>query len=264
MNDNDIKQKVTDWWVAGCEFEAGIDLYLRHGKNKCLKSTMPGRPETYSEKLRYELCKSVGLDWLKMPKITGIQHKPKQPQVIQAKTLIKDFEQQPEPRKENTDAYPAVIRKLINEYAECYRERSVRHTEMADIPEENSKENCQRRAELLIEIKKLSARMDILHFARIAYSDHKEMPDEAKIWPEEAKAEEDNILPDNLEDLKRMKKDLQVSMVKDRNLLDYQQKTKLDKKCPMPEGPKRKGIEKRIAWKLKRIETIDYKIVDLT
>lgn len=257
----EIQKKVTDWWISGCDYDAGIALYQLYGKNKSLKNTMPGRPARYTDKLHYELCKDVGLNWLTMPKSTG--QKPVQKvTVVQAKTA--ELEQHPEPVQEVTDQYHPLVRRVISEYAECYRERSMRHADMGGVAEINSEENCSKRAELLKEIKKLSARMDELYFARQAYFDHREIPDEHKLWPGENLPEKADELPDDLDKLKSMKKNQQIALVKDRNMLDYQQITKADKKLPMPDGPRRKGLEKRIGWRLKRIEEIDYKIVELT
>ena len=257
------KTLVTGWWISGCDYDEGVGLYIQFGKNKTLKNVMPGRPARYTDKLKYELCKDVGLNWLAMPAQTG--HKPVQRiTVVQARKADPDFEQHVEPKPEITDQYPPLVRRVISEYAECYRERSMLHQQMCAVPEVNSEEHCKKRAGLLISIKSLSARMDDLYFARQAYFDHKEIPDETKLWPDEIKTNDDNSLPDDIERLKALKKNQQIALFKDRNMLDYQQKSKSDKKNPMPDGPRRKGIEKRIGWRLKRIEEIEYKIVELT
>jgi len=250
------KEKVEEWWNSGADFETGISLYMVYGRNKVLKSTMPGREARYHEKLKYELTKDVGLDWQKLPRIktavTGVT-------VAAPKSV--DRTKLPEPEPEGKEEYPYEVRRVINEYAECYRRRGELHFEMSGI-EGNGNEACQRRAGLLQEIKRLSARMDVLHFAREAYKDRREIPDADKIWPKEKEVHADP-LPSDVEALKALKKNIQVSMVKDRNLLDYQQITKGENKNPMPAGPKRMEIEKRITVKLKRIEEIEYKLVEV-
>lgn len=257
MND-EVKKKVKDWWSAGADFDAGISLYHIYGHNKVLKYTMPGRKSRYYEKLKYELCKDVGLDWLKMPAIP----KPL-PSVTVAQPKHFDQAKLPDPKVENTEQYPFEVRRVINEYAECYRNRGKLHWEMCEVNDNNDPENCMKRSDLLLKIKLLSSRMDVLHMAREAYFSRKEIPNEASLWPKEQKELLAEQLPDNIDELKQMKKNIQVSMVKDRNWLDYQQKTKTDKKTPMPAGPKRMEIEKRIKAKLKKIEEIEYKLVEL-
>lgn len=250
------KERVEEWWNSGADFDTGISLYMLYGRNKVLKSTMPGRQSRYHEKLKYELTKDVGLDWNKLPRIkTAVAG------VSVASPKSVDQSKLPEPVPEKTDDYPYEVRRVINEYAECYRKRGELHYEMSGI-DGNGDEACRQRAGLLQEIKKLSGRMDVLHVAREAYKDRKEIPDADKLWPKEKEVHADP-LPSDVNELKQLKKNIQVSMVKDRNLLDYQQVTKGENKNPMPNGPKRMEIEKRILVKMKRIEEIEYKLVEL-
>lgn len=259
----DPKKLVTDWWVAGCDYDYGVSLYIQFGKNKTLKNVMPGRPVRYTEKLRYELCKDTGLNWLSMPAPSGQKAVPRIT-VVPAKKTDPYIEEHVEPGQENTDQYHPLVRRVISEYAECYRERSMLHQQMCAVPEINSEDHCKKRAALLKAVKELSFRMDDLYYARQAYFDHREIPDEMKLWPGELKVMNENELPNDIERLKVLKKNQQVALFKDRNMLDFQQHTKAEVKNPMPDGPRRKGIEKRIAWRLKRIEEIEYKIVELT
>lgn len=251
------KEQVQDWWNAGADFEQGVALYSMFGKNRTLKSTMHGRKERYNEKLRYELCRSVGLNWLTMPKIK------KDPATMTAAAIKQtDPVKLPEPERKEDLSLPLDVRHVINEYSECYRKRSQLHHEMSSLPENNETETSKRRSVILDQIRNLSARMDVLHAAREAYNDRKEMPDSSRLWPVKTEPIEDP-LPDDVDQLKQLKKNIQVSLVKDRNWLDYQQKTQKEHKTPMPVGPKRLEIEKRIKAKLKRIEEIEYKIVSL-
>jgi hypothetical protein len=251
-----IQEQVREWWFNGADFDTGIAMYMIHGKNKVLKHTMPGRPARYHEKLKYELTKEVGIDWKTLP---VIKTRPSGVTASQPKTV--DQTKLPEPKEESTDEYPYEVRRVINEYAECYRRRGELHFEMSG-QEGNNPETCQYRSKLLQDIKRLSARMDVLYLAREAYNDHREIPDADQLWPKEKEVHSEP-LPDNVEALKQMKKNIQVSMVKDRNLLDYQQITKGEQKNPMQAGPKRMEIEKRITVKLKRIAEIEFKLVEV-
>jgi hypothetical protein len=251
------KEQVLEWWNSGADFEQGVALYSLFGHNRTLKNTMHGRKARYEDKLRYELCKDVGLNWLTMPRIK------KDPSSITAASVIQtDPLKLPEPERKEDLSLPLDVRHVINEYSECYRERSRLHHEMSSLADNNEKETSQKRSILLDQIKKLSIRMDVLHFAREAYNERKELPDASRLWPEKQEQLTDP-LPKDVDQLKQLKKNIQVSLVKDRNWLDYQQKTQKEHKTPMPMGPKRLEIEKRIKAKLKRIEEIEYKIVSL-
>ncbi len=252
------KEIVMQWWVSGADFEAGTGLFSNFGKNKTLASVMPGRPNRYHEKLKYELCKAVGLDRDKMP---AIHQKPLK-QVVVTKVDL-PVELPPPVQTIDDNNYPPLVRRVIAEYAEMYRKRGALHWEMASVPHNNEKEHCEKRAGLLMEIKVISKRMDTLHIARQAYLERKEIPDPAILWPKELPPPPPDPLPEDVQELKRLKKQLQTSLMKDRNLLDYQQKMKQKNKSPMPAGPRRLTIEKRMVEKLNRIELIEYKLIDL-
>lgn len=251
------KQQVLEWWNAGCDYDAGVGLYLQLGKNRVLKSTLPGRASRYTDKLKYELCKAAGLDWTKMPR-SG-KGKPAVKHEVPPSSLPAEA---PPPSQENAGNFPAVVRRVIYEYAECYRKRGALHYQMSHVPETNDKASCQQREELLSEIKKLSARMDVLYLARQAYLEKKQLPDPDRLWPKPA-AVGDN-LPDDVQELKKLKKQIQTSLTKDRNLLDYGSKTKLESRDPMPAGPKRLKVEKRMKEKRHTLELIEIKIINLS
>lgn len=251
------KQDVEKWWYNGADYAEGSALFARCSHNKVLILQFQRLSDRYYDKLKYELTKAVGIDWTKMPKTahrTAI--------VRTAPQKVTDVSKLPEPEDEPT-SYPTVVRRIINEYSELYRSRSMLHQEMREVPEANDDGNCTKRSYLLEQIKKLTRRMDDLYQAREAYEDHKEMPNEAILWPREEPYETDDPLPNDIDLLKKMKINIQTSLSKDRNLLDYQNKISQEKKHPMPQGPKRKAIEMRIEKKLKRIEQIEYKILEL-
>ena len=251
------KQQVLDWWNAGCDYNTGVGLYLQLGKNRVLKTTLPGRAARYTDKLKYELCKAAGLDWTKMPRIR--KGKPLvKPEVTKPSVPVES----PPPSVADAQNFPPLVRRVIYEYAECYRKRGALHFKMSNVPETNDKASCQEREVLLSEIKKLSARMDVLYLARQAYLEKKQLPDPDRLWPKPA-AVGDN-LPDDVQELKKLKKQIQTSLTKDRNLLDYGSKTKLESRDPMPAGPKRLKVEKRMKEKRHMLELIEIKIINLS
>jgi len=272
------KIEVLQWWHGARDYNSGVMLYGRYGKNKTLGNTFnkPGKEKTLSGKLHYELCKSAGFNWKAMPELPeGMV-----PERINVLTLpnrtVSDFptgttnveidDKFPDPGKRIpiiTDVkllqYPKVIRRLKMEYQEDYQERSITHKKMREVPEANTPANMQTRADYLSQIKVLSKRMDYLYAFIGNYESNKVVPLEEEVWP----PENDNLLPENIDALKKIKKNLQTSNVKDNNLLVFQQKTKAEKESPMQPGPRRKKIELRIKKREGDIKVIDLKILEL-
>ncbi len=269
---------VKNWLNSEANFEEGVALYFRFGRNRNLASLFPGRKQRYESKLRYELCKSVGLDWREtVIRPVGGVTLVEDAVVVQKEsgivdTVGSDLDEQ---------MYPPVVRRVIHEYGEAYRERSRLHYQMSTGPGDNTSESMAVRRDLLARIKALSLRMDELFSAKDNYLRSKVLPDAAALWPPEKDAVssaslsstststsssisslEDQPLPDDPLELRRLKKNLQTYNVKDNNLLLYQSATVQQDKHPMPAGPRRLGIEKRIRARLKQIERIDYKLVE--
>ena len=159
----------------------------------------------------------------------------------------------------NITEYPPIIRRVIAEYAELFQERSKMHRIMAEMPEGNSQSLKTKRAEIFNIIKSISARLEFLYAIQKQYELNGEIPPEDEIWPTpkpEAKPE----LPDDPEQLRKMKKNQQSANSKDQNLLDYQSAIKSETKKPMPAGPKRMRTENRMKARLKFIQEIDLKL----
>jgi hypothetical protein len=66
-----------------------------------------------------------------------------------------------------------------------------------------------------------------------------------------------------LDELKKLKENLRIKISKAENRLEYQSDKKEEKPKPMPEGPKRAEILKRIEEMKKQKEAVEYKIVKL-
>ena len=159
----------------------------------------------------------------------------------------------------NIAEYPPTLRRIIAEYAELFQERSKMHRIMTEMPEGNSQSLKTKRAEIFDIIKSLSARLEFLFAIRQQFELNGDILPEEEIWPTpkpEAKPE----LPDDPEQLRKMKKNQQSANSKDQNLLDYQSTIKSDTKKPMPAGPKRARTENRMKARLKFIQEIDLKL----
>jgi len=274
MNANQID--VLQWWYNDRDYQQGVMMLGRYGKNQVLAASLnkPGKEKFGGRrKLEYELPKAVGLNWVKMPALPegiaitpnpGIQHnnnvlanEPTEDQIRSA-----DMKHVPLLTDKPIDQYPKVIRRLKYEYSNYYTERSIKHKKMLAVPEENSVKNMTERAQLLADIHRISATMDRLYGFINDYIKNNVLPKAEDIWPE-TKPEKKYELPDGIEELKKLKKNLQTNNTKDRNRLLYQSRSKTAKENPMAPGPKRLKYEQNINKRDKEILAIDTKIVEL-
>jgi hypothetical protein len=260
------KQVVLDWIQTGCIYDKGAVLYSQFGKNNFLKKDFPGKKHKHATKIIYELCKSVGLDYAQLqrekqiPEIVekNLVKKPELKTVLHSD--IQEDKEIPEALEvKNIEEYPPIIRRIIAEYAELFQERSKMHRIMTEMPEGNSQTLKTKRAEIFDMIKSISSRLEFLYAIRQQFELNGEILPEDEIWPipkPEAKPE----LPDDPEQLRKMKKNQQSANSKDQNQLDYQSAIKSDTKKPMPAGPKRMRTENRMKARLKFIQEIDLKL----
>jgi hypothetical protein len=292
MNAN--QKDVVKWWHSGRDYQQGVMLYARVGKNKMLMHTFMKKHERFGRrKLEYELTKSVGLNWKRMPgaskeKGAEVHSKTRSETIAKAHagTRVKAPAQssgggsdgktgkQDTGLKKTTDGsktieaktsgepekqYPKVIRRLKYEYSDLFNKRSLLHKRMRNIPPENSQQNINSRAVLLQDIRDITGRLEFLYAFIDDYENRGVVPISEEIWP----AKQQQQLSDDPQELKRIKKNLQSANTKDRNQLQYQQKSRGKKEKPIPEGPKRRRIEFRIKNREAQIEKIDQKLVDL-
>ena len=292
MKSKNEQQEVLAWIEGGCDYDSGAMLYARIGKNQSLKKLFPGRKFRYSGKLLAELCKSVGINKNNLHPITPVvetkkavfvKPKPNQPAAEPpkpfngkmvpmvpkpAKVETTPPPASPEPDVElpetlgvtNVAEYPAVMRRVIMEYADTFQERSQCQRIMSEMPESNAEKVKAKRKELFDLVKKHTGRLEQLYEARQKYEADGTLPNEELLWPKPPKKVETH-LPDTADDLKKMKKNLQSANTKDQNMLDYQTEKKGQFKNPMPAGSKRMKLENRIKGRVKLIEAIDFKLV---
>ncbi|MCX6231123.1 MAG: hypothetical protein NTZ33_06225 [Bacteroidetes bacterium] len=243
---NEIIDKVNKWMDDGCCYDAGCALYSIYGKNKVLSRLFPGREARYAGKLKYELCKSVGLI-----------------DVFHETTQLIDVPKEDEKQLMNL---PDEVSRVTTELSKLTADRSKLHARMASM-EGNDATSINIRKELSDEIERLSICIENLYTAKEAWYNENIIPDIAALFPDKPVMSNDQktdeiILPDAVEKLKEYKRNLQTSLSKDRNCLEFQSDTKKDAPSPMPAGPNRIKIEKRKAKKEKIIEAIDLKLAE--
>ena len=264
------KQMVLDWIQSGCNYQQGTMLYSRLGKNNFLKRDFPDKFHKYQGKLLYELCKSVGIDhttvteFIPVPSLIATVSNP-DPKDLKPLRINRSQLPVPEEMPEifsekHPEEYPPIIRRVISEYAQTFQERSKTHRIMCELPESNARSVKSKRAELFSIVKSLSDRLELLFQVREEYSKTGILPVASAVWPVPS-TQPEPTLPDSLDELKRMKKNLQSSNSKDQNRLDYQSLKQAETKNPMPSGSKRQKLENHIKARIKLIEEIDYKII---
>lgn len=270
MAPEQVVKEITDWIHSDRNYEVGVTLYSLYGKNLMLKRDFPGKAHKHMDKLTYELCKIAGIDYQQLKNENKIGSEsapiPFRPMEIRGQIPVKNvataLPNAPD-MPETLDVkkvmeYPSIIRRVIAEYAEAYQERSKLHRIMIEMPEGNSQTLKTKRAEIFEMVKGLSDKLERFYAIREEFEKNGFVPAEEDIWPkpkEKAVAE----LPNDPDELKKMKKNLQSANVKDQNMLDFQSEKKGEKARPMPAGPKRMKLESRIKARLAMIEQIEYK-----
>ncbi len=274
---------VLKWYHCGKNYNEGVGLFSQISPNKQMSRVFPGREYRYRDKLEYELCKAVNLDWKNMPENpepetdltdpdTGdsavnkiIDASDKSAEHITEFTrkiadAVSDNESAAQPPEaQPSKTYPEEIEKILKEHSRLQGVRSGYHGQMGEVPEDNTPESISRRKELSDLMANCSAQIEKLYAAKEAYFTTGTMPDMEVLFPAEA-AKKELKLPDDPESLAKMKKNLQTSICKDQNQLEYQSDSKKDAPDPMPEGAQRIKLVKRIQAKQETIGEINLKL----
>ena len=270
---NDQQLEVLTWWYGRRDYSSGIALLSRYCKNRTIVQTLnkPGKEKFINsvQKLHYEVTKAVHLDWLHMPKDTSsdfqsVEDIPAENppmKLIQEEKTTPD--EKPVPGKitevpEDLSQYPKVIRRLMYESSNLYKKRSMLHTEMRLVDENNTEKSVTLRKTNLAEIKSISSKLEFYFSFIDNYKKTSIVPEAETIWLADKPAEPEE--PKTIEQLKKIKWSLHRDTAKDRCKLLYQQRTKAENENPMPAGPKRDAVELRIALREKRVADIEIQI----
>ncbi|MFZ4548748.1 MAG: hypothetical protein ACOYN4_14975, partial [Bacteroidales bacterium] len=122
----------------------------------------------------------------------------------------------------------------------------------------------KKRKEFSDQIAECSQVIDTMHKAKEEYYTNGTIPDIKALTAIRTESSNPSDLPDNLQDLKDLKKQIQSLLSKDQHMLDYQQTKKGKNLNPMPKGPKRTKIELRMKSRTEALETIERKLHHLT
>lgn len=244
-----MKDKVLQWLSTGCDFSHGLTLLSQTGKHQSLIRAMSGREHRYANKLKYELCKSAGLNYQSLCAV------PEQ---------VADPEPAAAPGSNPLEGkIPPEVEQVIKEHSRLFNLRSQLHEQMAGMPENNEEETIKKRKNLSDTIEIMSKSIDLLFEAKEAYYTEHKLPDLTILFPEPpANPPATEPLPDDPKELKKLKKNLQTNNTKHQNQLEYQDDKKAAKPNPMPPGPKRLKLETRIKERKELIEKIDFKLLE--
>jgi len=256
----EIKIRIKEWFDGPRDYSEGLNLLKEVSKKgTVLGKLSKGETKTRREKLEYELKHFLGLKVILPPVPSSVKttlvitSKLGSTPNIEAKLRFSLI-----PKEKSIDDYPEEVKKLINEWSPLYMNRSKNQKKLIELGEENTPDVIAKRAKLIEKIHEASDRMEVLYEAFKTFETSGKLPE--NFAPAEKKKAITGSL--SIEDLKKEKKNLQASLVKDRNMLEYQSKTKPDDGIskPMPDGPKKITIEKRIKAKEAQIAAIDMEI----
>lgn len=247
---------IQSWLESDRDYEEGVRLFNLHSRNTVLKRIFPNKEARYANKLAYELGKIISRRPVEeLKKLPNQKPSPLKPS--------------PEPEnKENFESMflvsgdsgqPKVIRRIISEFSELYKQRSIAHNQLKRLPPDNRPENVEGRRGLVGQIARYSDRMDELYAAHKSWTETQVLPEENILFPvtgipEPVPQEEVG------KELTRIRLNLMKSLNSDLNQLSFQSIRKQPVGNPMPAGPKRDLLEKRIKAKQKKIDDLKLQI----
>jgi hypothetical protein len=245
----EIEKQIQNWLDSNRNYTVGVLLYQKYGKNQTMKKLFPGREKRYKDKLAYELGKIIGFTLTKrVPVVQPIQIKEPVPE------LAEDMEPLPGKPSMTEDSVPKIIAAIVTKMQELYQKRSLLHGKLKQVAADNRPENVQERKEISDAMALLSDELDHLASFKNQYDQSGSIPEAEQVF---GKAEPGKPVEVDFEKAEKQRLNLQKSIARDRILLDYQSKTKLREKNPMPNGPKRVLVEKRVKEKRAAIKELD-------
>jgi len=280
---------INEWIEKGCDYNSGVEIFAKLSTNKSLVTFFRGDPRFAERrgKLYHYLMKlkpkegevvAVKLPPKEVPKVVSsvtIEKKDANPPIdwhgesplmgsIGGVAVFKDgtvslIDSKEEGLEDNTgSSYPPVIHSAINLLSSLYKEKAKLWNEREQLGYENTPDVVLKRKKLSDMIVDITNRMDPLYKIRTDYFSSGIVPEDIK--PSTMVVEDKEELPNNIEDLKALKKGVQTNIAKDRNRLEYQSPNKQKVKAQMPEGPKRTVVEERIKERMELVKKIDDKL----
>lgn len=260
----DIKERISKWFSGPRDYSEGLELLKEVSKKShVLGKLSKGESKTRREKMEYELKHFMGSK-VAIPAPAPSKAPGVKTTLVVTSAAIKDTGKEKRfsliPKGKSLIDYPDSIKRVINENSSLYMQRGRLHSQLTKLGDDNSDEVKIKRADLAGKIEKTSARLDLLYSVFLKY-ETEGIDESDTLYPEENGKPKVQL---SIDELKQEKKNLQASLTKDRNQLEYQGKTKPENGVsnPMPAGPKRIKLEKRIKAKEAQVLAIDMEIAE--
>ena len=280
------KIKLISWIRSGMNYLDGISLIMELSGRKGFQNQFIGKENRMKDKLTYEICKAAKvadfsnwrnyvsnyMDGNSKEHVDRSTKKEKAEnhllEVKKKEELISGLSQDEEEFNPTiiygirNDEYPILIKRISFDLGNLYQQRSLLHTEMANMEQSNRKMIVKQRVKLLDQIKMISERFIFLYLIKQSYLKDRSLPQEREVYPENNELSEgktSEIL--NPGDLKRQKKNLQTSNSKDQKKLEVL-KNNLNKDPSIKEANRFTVLETRIRERNSMIEELDYKLVN--
>ncbi|MFA6128229.1 MAG: hypothetical protein WC699_13080 [Bacteroidales bacterium] len=238
MTQNEINE-INAWLSSSRGYTEGVQLFERFSSNRSLKLLFPRKEKKYATKLAYELSKLI----LKKPE-QDLPPAPAKPKPSALKPVAKEAQSDEcfPPIKANQ---PPIIRRIISEFSELYKNRSMAHASLKAIPPDNRPENVELRRIIVEKMAGWSSRMDELNAFQEDYRIKDIIPDESLVYPV-IKPEVLELTAENLDQMKRRLANLKKSVSRDNCLLNFGKNTKQPILDEMRPGTRRTKIERNI------------------
>jgi hypothetical protein len=268
---SDLKKQINDWLKAGKDYDEGLLLLSRNSKNKAMVRILSMNPNpNKADKLLYELLKlaDLGKEYIKRSKLIKASITAKK-QVINKRTIvIKKGKQISKPVKvsgelkydKTFNKLPLIVQELIKQKGKLFRKREDLHEKLTEI-NDNKPESIKIRKATGDLIEYFSERIEAIYQIELKFKETGALPPEdILVWNEDFVAKSKSQFPDFNKmtdiELTNRRTNLRSYLTKEENLLKFQSKSAKQTPDPMPSGPKREDLEKKIATRKEEIEEI--------
>lgn len=162
-----------------------------------------------------------------------------------------------------------LIKEHVALYAKAIRMREKYHVQLGLVPEENDEKTMAQRKHLIQMIDECTDTMEhewpiIKLYVETGMVEQSNKPKVDSVEHQEAINDNPSLDDLSSEELQKMVKNLRIRIVRTKNMLLYQQNTKLDKPNPMPQSPSRVKYEKRLEKLNTELEQALYAIAKRT
>lgn len=266
-------------------YNEGIGLLTGFSGKGGYNRMFAGKERSMKDKLAYEICKSARVanhtNWRKFIRNAGMEHGGDYTDFIgeqQKRNAKTENELPPELPEESTDLegddehqqsgtaktfeeYPPIIKRIMQDMAALYTERSICHTRMVNMSESNQRAVVKERVKLFDQVKALSERFNWLYYTKQTFLEKGIVPDERVVYPEKsAEKVAEKIEKPDAEKLRKQKKNLQSSNSKDKKRVDYENDKNKDQQNSLM-AKKKLMLELKMMERNNQIEEINYQLI---